>query len=70
MSTYIAELQSTSSALSDAPDSMLGSMYGHEAPDNLDEMDRSMGTVRGIVSAILISLPFWALFAFAVYLVM
>ena len=70
MSTHIAELEPASSALADAPGSVLATIYGDQPVEPVGDQDRSVGMVRGIVSAVLISLPFWALFAFAVYLVM
>jgi len=70
MSTHIAELELASSAFADAPDSVLGTIYGDQDVAAADGQDSSTGIARGIVSVVLISIPFWALFAFAVYLVM
>ncbi len=70
MSTHIAELDPTSSAFADVSASELGMIYSDETPYTIDEPDRPMGTARGILSAVLISIPFWALFAFAIYLMM
>jgi hypothetical protein len=40
----------------------------HLAGDDLDDRGHPMGVARGIANAILLSVPFWALFGFALYL--
>jgi hypothetical protein len=64
MSTQIAELeldQSSAAAIS-------VSALGHACDDQILDPDRPMRAARAIVTAVLISVPFWALFAFAIYL--
>jgi hypothetical protein len=61
MSTQLAQAERTHSA---AP-----TIVALRAGDaDLTYPERPLGVARGIVSAVLISAPFWALFAFALYL--
>jgi hypothetical protein len=61
MSTQIAQFEVTQSSV---PDDVVARTVGNEAL----QPDRPLGVARGIAVALLIAAPFWALFAFAVYL--
>jgi hypothetical protein len=61
MSTQLAQAERTHSA----KPAMVVSRAGDA---ELAYQERPLGVARGIVCAVLISVPFWALFAFALYM--
>jgi hypothetical protein len=61
MSTQTAQLEA-------APSSAPQHTAGRTVADDMLYPERPLNIARGIVNAILIAAPFWALFAFALYL--
>jgi hypothetical protein len=61
MSTQIADLEPAQSSVSDV-------VAARSVGDAPLRSERPLSVARGIVGAVLIAAPFWALFAFALYL--
>jgi hypothetical protein len=61
MSTYIAELEMS---ISPAPPETTERVVA----DDVLSPEPPFGIARGIITAVLLAIPFWALFAFALYL--
>lgn len=64
MHVQIAEVELGHSAMAD----VAGSMTARASANNPHDQDRPLLAARGIVTALLIAAPFWALFAFTLYL--
>jgi hypothetical protein len=63
MSIETAEVE-----LAHSPAKITAGAVTHVRVDDFLDEERPMRVARGIASAALISVPFWALFAFALYL--
>jgi hypothetical protein len=75
MSTQLAQIETTQpvtpgiTALQLAEDDLLDTdMLDPDLDPGMLDSGRSTSVARGVASAVLIATPFWALFAFAIYL--
>jgi hypothetical protein len=64
MSTQVAELELDQSSAAVIKGAAIACVHDEQILD----LDHSMTAARGIACAVLISIPFWLLFGFAIYL--